>query len=59
VDDDDGDTVEALRLALGRRFGADYTVLGYRSAREGLAVLEGLRDRGRPVAILIADLWMP
>jgi thioredoxin reductase (NADPH) len=59
VVDDDRDTAEAVRLALDRRFGADYTVLGYRSAHDGLAALQRLRDRGRPVAILIADLWMP
>jgi thioredoxin reductase (NADPH) len=59
VVDDERDTVEALRLALDRRFGADYTVLGYQTAHDGLAVLQRLRDGGRPVAILIADLWMP
>jgi thioredoxin reductase (NADPH) len=59
VVDDDRDTVEALRIALDRRFGADYTVLGCRSAQDGLAVLERLRDRGEQVAVLIADLWMP
>jgi thioredoxin reductase (NADPH) len=59
VVDDDGDTAETLRLALDRRFGADYTILGYQSACDGLAALERLRDCGRPVAILIADLGMP
>src|SRR3954451_9947476 len=59
VVDDERDTVEAIRLALDRRFGADYTVLGYQSAHDALAVLQRLRGGGRRVAILIADLWMP
>src|SRR3954451_4838596 len=59
VVDDERDTVEALRLALDRRVGADYTVLGYQSPHAGLAVLQRLRDCGRPVAVLTADLWMP
>ena len=59
VIDDEAETVAALRAALCRRFGADYRILAERSAAAGLALLERLRDRGEPVAVVISDLWMP
>jgi hypothetical protein len=43
--DDDGDVLEALRQALGKRYGADYQILTERSPAEGLGVLERLRSQ--------------
>ena len=57
--DDDGDVLEALRQALGKRYGADYQILTERSPAEGLEVLERLRSQDVLVAVVIADQWMP
>jgi thioredoxin reductase (NADPH) len=59
VVDDDADTVADLERALQRRFGVDYQIFADRSANRALSVLERLRDDGDPVAVVIADLWMP
>jgi thioredoxin reductase (NADPH) len=59
VVDDEEETIAALEVALCRRFGADYRVLAECSASAGLAVLEEMRDRGEPVAVVLSDLWMP
>src|SRR4030095_6202830 len=59
VVDDDGDTVQALHSALQRRFGVDYDIRAAQSVYDGLAVLEAVRDRAEPVAVVIADLVMP
>jgi hypothetical protein len=40
--DDDGPVLEALRQALGKRYGADYQILTERSPAVGLGVLERL-----------------
>ena len=57
--DDDGDVLEALKQALGKRYGADYQVLTERSPAVGLGVLEWLRSQDVSVAVVIADQWMP
>ena len=57
--DDDGDVLEALRQALGKRYGADYQILTERAAAVGLGVLERLRSQEVSVAVVIADQWMP
>src|SRR5215218_8553102 len=57
--DDDGDVLAALQAALARRYGADYQVLAEGSAAAALQVLERLRDQDTPVAVIIADQWMP
>jgi thioredoxin reductase (NADPH) len=59
VVDDDGDTVADLERTLCRRFGADYRIFTEQSAIRALSILERLRDDGTPVAVVIADLWMP
>jgi thioredoxin reductase (NADPH) len=59
VVDDDGDTVAELSRTLHRRFGADYEIFAEQSAKRALTVLEQLHDDGHPVAVVIADLWMP
>jgi thioredoxin reductase (NADPH) len=59
VVDDDGDTVAELSRTLKLRFGADYQIFAEQSPKRALAVLERLHDDGDPVAVVIADLWMP
>ena len=59
VVDDDGNVLAALEAALARRFGADYEVLTERSPAAGLQALERLRRQDLPVAVVIADQWMP
>jgi thioredoxin reductase (NADPH) len=59
VVDDDGDTVADLERTLCRRFGADYRIFAEQSANRAMSVLERLHDNGTPVAVVIADLWMP
>lgn len=57
VDDD----VEALRILareLKQRYGADYDVVCQRSPRRGLEILEGARDSGQEVALVLADQEM-
>jgi thioredoxin reductase (NADPH) len=44
---------------LRRRYGADYDVLAHASAGAAILALEELRRLGRPVALALADLWMP
>jgi thioredoxin reductase (NADPH) len=57
--DDDGDVLEALKQALGKRYGADYQTLAERSPAAGLEVLARLRSQDVSVAVVIADQWMP
>jgi thioredoxin reductase (NADPH) len=59
VVDDDAETLGALAEALRLRFGTHYEVLAETSAERGLALLDRLRDSGEPVALIIADQWMP
>jgi thioredoxin reductase (NADPH) len=59
VVDDDGDVLAALQAALAKRFGADYQILTERSPAAGLQALERLRRQDLPVAVVIADQWMP
>jgi thioredoxin reductase (NADPH) len=59
VVDDDSDTVADLERTLHRRFGADYHIYAEQSANKALSVLQRLRDGSVPVAVVIADLWMP
>jgi thioredoxin reductase (NADPH) len=57
--DDDGDVLAALEQALRRRYGSDYQILVERSAAAALQTLERLRDQTAPVAVILADQWMP
>jgi thioredoxin reductase (NADPH) len=57
--DDDGDVLEVLKQALGKRYGADYQIITERSPAVGLGVLERLRSQDASVAVVIADQWMP
>jgi thioredoxin reductase (NADPH) len=46
-------------LALGRRFGPDYSVQSAGSASDGLASLERMAQSDTPVALVAADLHLP
>jgi thioredoxin reductase (NADPH) len=55
---DQGRVLEALAGDLGRRFGAEYRILGERSPAAALATLERLAARSEEVALLIAAQQM-
>lgn len=57
--EDDAAALGALVEALTRRYGGDYRVVGHRDPAAALADLEGMRERGERVALMIADQWMP
>jgi thioredoxin reductase (NADPH) len=48
-----------IRGELERRYGADYRVRCVGSATDALARLEGWREAGDRVALVLADQWMP
>ena len=58
VDDDDvaGDRLER---ELRQRYGVDYEIIHEQAAGTALADLRALRAEGRPVALVLADQWMP
>jgi thioredoxin reductase (NADPH) len=58
VDDHPAD-LERTGQELRKRYGADYEILCEPSPEAGLQRLEALRAEETPVAILLADLWMP
>lgn len=49
----------ALEEALERRYGREYRVLAHHSATAALADLRRLQEAGEPVALIVADQWMP
>jgi thioredoxin reductase (NADPH) len=49
----------ALERVLGRRFGGDYRVLTAESPSAALELLTELAEAQRPVALVMADLWLP
>ena len=57
--DDDAVTVAELCAVVSRRYGNDYQVLTETSPLAGARRLQGLRDQGAVVALIIADQWMP
>jgi thioredoxin reductase (NADPH) len=59
VVDDEDRVREPLVSDLRRRFGADWRILGERSARAALLTTTELARRSEPVALLIADWRMP
>src|SRR5262249_11305996 len=57
---DDGDDSRRLLVeAVDRRYGHDYDVTAESSADEAMRRLEDLHAEGRPVAMIVADHWMP
>jgi thioredoxin reductase (NADPH) len=57
--EDELDSLRLIRAELDRRYGADYRVVCARSATAALDLLTSLREEGEPVAIVLADQWMP
>jgi thioredoxin reductase (NADPH) len=57
--DDEPTALAAMLDALNRRFGADYRVVPFLSAAEGLSGLERMLKEGEDVALVVADQWMP
>ena len=53
------ESLSRIESHLQRRFGGDYRVRGELSAEAALAVLEGAAERGEPVAVVLADQWLP
>jgi DNA-binding NtrC family response regulator len=51
-------TLQALRLDMVKRYGADYDVLVVRSGREASELFGTLAAEARPVALVIAYQWM-
>ena len=58
VEDDDGARAQ-IRGELERRYGGDYRVTCQRSALAALDELKGMRAAEEPVALVLADQWMP
>jgi thioredoxin reductase (NADPH) len=57
---DDADESRAILLdAVDHRYGHDYDVTAEPSAADAMRRLEDLRGDGRPVAMIVADHWMP
>lgn len=48
-----------LEGELQSRFGGDFRVRGELNATDALRQLEGARDRREPVAVVLADQWLP
>jgi thioredoxin reductase (NADPH) len=59
VVDDDAEALGSLCEALRRRLDRDYRIVGHVSARAAIEELGRLRAAGDPVALVIADQWMP
>ncbi|UJR87198.1 FAD-dependent oxidoreductase [Sandaracinus amylolyticus] len=59
VVDDQPAALESLRDALERRYHADYRVCAFGSPESAQDELARLHERGEPVALVIADQWMP
>ena len=57
--DDDTEVLGAIERDLRRRYGHDYRVLRAESGTAALQLLERLRLRGDPVALLLSDQRMP
>ena len=59
VVEDEREVRARIRGELERRYGADYRVRCVGSATDALARIEGWREAGDPVALVLADQWMP
>ena len=59
VVEDEREPRARIRGELERRYGSDYRVSCERSALSALAKLERCRAAGEPVALVLADQWMP
>ena len=59
VVDDDAQAMAALEQALHRRYGADDRVVAEQFPVAAVESLERMRSQAGPVALVIADQWMP
>ena len=59
VVDDERDALSEMLGALTRRFGGDYRVVSYLSARAALDVICAIKEKGEEIALVIADQRMP
>jgi thioredoxin reductase (NADPH) len=59
VVDDEPDLLGRLAADLRRRFDRDYQIVAHTSAQAALAELAQMRQAAQPVALVIADQWMP
>ncbi|MGH2805122.1 MAG: fused response regulator/thioredoxin-disulfide reductase, partial [Thermoleophilaceae bacterium] len=59
VVEDESETRALIRGELERRYGSDYRVSCEGSALAALTKLERWRADGQPVALVLADQWMP
>lgn len=57
--DDDPDVISLIGDELSKRYGHDYRVITARAASTALAELEGMREAGDRVALVLADQWLP
>jgi thioredoxin reductase (NADPH) len=57
--DDDPDAIGLIGDELSKRYGQDYRVITARAASTAIAELEGLREAGDLVALVLADQWLP
>jgi thioredoxin reductase (NADPH) len=57
--DDDAEVLRAIERDLRRRYGHEYRVLRAESGAAALELLERLRLRGDPIALLLSDQRMP
>ena len=57
--DDDPEVLAAVERDLRRRYGAKYRVVRADSGTSALSVMEGLRQRNEPVALVVSDQKMP
>lgn len=57
--DPDPEALARTEGELSRRFGADYGVRGETVARDALRFLERAAEQDQPVALVLADTWLP
>jgi thioredoxin reductase (NADPH) len=57
--DNEDPSRERLERTLSGRYGRDYRVLAEASASNAFELLRSMRDAEAPVALIIADQWMP
>jgi thioredoxin reductase (NADPH) len=57
--DDDAEVLKAIERDLRQRYAKSYRILSANSGQAALDLLDRLRERGQPVALLLADHRMP
>jgi thioredoxin reductase (NADPH) len=57
--DDEPAPLAAMRDDIAGRYGGDYRVVSHATPRAALEDLQRIKAEGGPVALLIADQWMP